>query len=213
MTHRLASCHMPRTSRALSVLVLAFFLLAGCAPEVKVPEKFTHWNSKDGSFALNYPEGWDSVGGGSRSSGLAWAEFKSGGYKVRIDANFNDSMKADAYNSSPMGSAMLDGKHAPEFDSAEAAIQAFWKEHYEEEYSEYKEQKGEAFRTKLGATVMNRFSAKSGMTKIIGIRATTLSNDRSITFFAYCPGNKWKTFLPIYEKMLKEMTLGKEEMN
>lgn len=221
MTNHFSSHHRQHEIGVRSMTIVALFvgtiILPGCLPAgVETPETFSQWNSRDGSFALDYPEGWTKNGGGSRSSGLAWAEFSKGSYNVRIDANFADSMKAEAFGSGGgVGAGLLGGNDEDiiiEVQTPEGAVQAFWKSSYEEKYTEYVEEPAESFRTKLGPTIMNKFSAKSGFAKIKGIRATTLSNDRSVTFFATCPEKKWEAFGPIYEEMLRGLKLGKEEM-
>lgn len=200
----------------VTMLMAGFPLVMGCLPAaVEAPESFTHWNSKDGSFAVDYPEGWTANGSGSRASGMAWAKFNSGSYSVEIEANFGDSIKAEGAMGAggDLGLGLLAGEEGvPEFMTPVGAIQASWKSSYEEKYKDYVEEPGEEFKTKLGPTVMNKFSAKSGFKTIKGIRSTTLSNDRSVSFIAICPEKQWDIFGPIYEEMLRGMKLGFEEL-
>ena len=195
----------------LTTMIVGMGIVLGCAPAtIKAPENYTNYNSKDGTFAVDYPEGWDANGNGSRSSGQSWAEFKMGSIVIRIDASFADSVKAESF-SNGMGAALLEGISGElEDETPEAAMQAYWQEHYEDKFSKYKQEPGESIRTRLGPTFMNKFSAQSGFSKIKGIRATTIARDRSVTFFAHCPQKQWDTFGPVFEKMLTGMTIGSE---
>ena len=83
--------------------------------------------------------------------------------------------------------------------------------HYQKEYKNYQEDDGESIQVQLGYTRVTKFSAKSGFTKIRGVRATTLSSNRSITFFAYCPEDSWGDFEPVYMHMLNSMRRGVEK--
>lgn len=198
----------------LSFLTVSFCFLAlsgcGAPPIVSVPAAYDNWNSPDGTFALNYPAGWEAKGNGNRSRGIAWAECKEGLHKVRIDASFADVVIGDIANFG--GGAALGLEQPSEELTPEAIVQAKKIAKYEEKFKDYVEQPGSSLNVTLGPTYYNEFSAVDGFTKISGIRSTTMARDRCVTFLAHCPAAQWDEFKPVFLKMLEEMESGAEEL-
>ena len=199
----------------IALIAICCSLSLGCRRiEVKSPEAYKLWNSKCGSFALDYPEGWIAQGAGSKSSGNAYAEFKKGSYVARVDASFGDSVKGDIMGmGGGMGGVPGMGMDAEmeEALSPEAQVHEFWLKHYQKKYKKYKEGEPESIRVPLGATRLAEFSAKIGFSNVRGIRATTMSQHRGVTFFAYCPAAQWEEFKPVYMHMLESMKRGVEK--
>ena len=84
-------CNLKVYLRLLPMFVI--IVAIGCQPaEVAIPDSYEHWNSKEGTFALEYPSGWESKGNGNKSNGIAWAEFTDGPARIRIDATFQDAI-------------------------------------------------------------------------------------------------------------------------
>ncbi len=195
---------------AMAVALLGT-LLPGCAPaKIPVPDSFTEYNSQDGTFAINYPEGWDAEGTGNRSRGLAYAIFRKGPMEIRLDASFFDSLASGG----GMGQALV-GKVGGVEEAAllppEQMIQEKNLAWFEEEFKDFKEDAGELVRIPLGAAYISEFSGQKGWLKVKGIRAAIMGRDRSISFHAYCPASKWENFGPIYRKMFDELKAGVEQ--
>jgi hypothetical protein len=208
------------SSRAWPVLgasvVLA--LLAGCGESITAPTAYKQWNAKDGTFAMEYPEGWNADGGGK--SGLQWAEFKKGSCVVTVDTNTSGSLVGDIAGSATAGfgtdGEQVDPKVAEELAPV-AASHKFLKDTFagakiEEQFSNYKEEEPVAFKSSLGDGRKSAFTASKGMgQKVKGYRATVLSNDKSIIVFASCPQQHWAKLQPAYDKMLDSLALGTPE--
>lgn len=194
------------------VLLISCFVvptIVGCgSARVQVPEAFAKWNSKDGTFAMEYPENWDADGNGSRSRGIAWALFNDGPVRVRIDVSFADSLAIG-------GQASRSNQFGDEFIEPvppEDIIQEKHRSWFEENFSDFEEDEGESKRLQLGGARINRFSGKNGMVKTKGIRATIMTNDRSVSYVAQCPASYWEDFEPVFVRMLDGMSRGTEEL-
>ena len=188
----------------MAFLVSAFFVtVLGCGPgaPVEVPQSFKNWNSPDGTFALEYPEGWEADGKGNRSRGIAWALFTKRALRVRLDASFADSLG--------VGAQGMNGDF--EVMPLEEALQKKYRSHFEERFRDFDEDEGEAKRFNLGPGFINKFSGKDGSIKTKGIRATIVARDRSVFFEAHCPESQWEDFEPVFERMLDGIKPGVEE--
>ena len=200
-----------KSRNALSLFAMVVFALMGCnTAKVEIPDSYEQWNSKDGSFALDFPAGWMSKGNGNNSSGIAWAEFTEAGARIRIDALFGDAIKGDLANMSG-GLVMVDEEDA-DFDmTREEIVHKHGKEYYEDKYQGYAEEDGVSMRIKLGPAYISGFAAQEGFSQIKGIRATVTTTNRGVTFFASCPANQWDEFKPVFIHCLKSMKRGVEE--
>lgn len=205
------ACSTLSSKHCLLIAFLFVPLLSGCSPSaVAIPDKFTEYNSKDGTFAINYPEGWDAEGSGSRSRGNAYAKFTKGSSEIRMDASFFDSLASGG----GMGQQLV-GKMGG-VDSAidlppEQMIQEKNRSWFEEEFVGYEEKEGESVRVPLGKAYLSEFSGKKGFTKVKGIRAAIMARDRTVSFHAYCAESQWEDFGPIYRKMFDELKAGVEQ--
>lgn len=211
------SCHKSFWYTVALLLAISPVLFTGCGPKtMEVPESYARWNSKDGSFAIDYPEGWEAEGTGNKGTGLAYAEFSKGPIEIRLDVSLADSLKGEMAGGGMFGGAGSAGVKRPGDEeiaslSAPAVIQRSHLKHYKKEYPGYVEDEGELIQVPLGKTYVNVFAAKNGYRVVNGIRSTTLSRHRSVTFFAHCPEAHWETFQPVFWKMLEGMSLGVEE--
>jgi hypothetical protein len=208
---------MLRSSRACVALTgyFALAVLTGCSEPVNAPTSYKQWNAKDGTFAIEYPEGWNADGGGK--SGIQWAEFKKGSCVVKVDTDTSTSIVADIAGSATAaldGGEPIDPELAKELAPAEKAHN--WvkenKPAYLDEFSNYKEEESQIVKAPLGEGRKSAFTASKGMgQKIKGYRATFSTNDRGIIIFAYCPEKNWATLQPAYDKMLDSLALGTPE--
>ena len=74
---------------AAATIGLAGMIGCNSAP-VAAPSSYADFNSKGGTFALKYPEGWQADGGGKR--GLEWAKFTSGSAEIKVDTGVTGSL-------------------------------------------------------------------------------------------------------------------------
>lgn len=198
------SIHIPA-----AMVTLAMVAMAGCSNNTKiaVPENFEEFNSKDGSFALEYPAGWQAKGNGNKSSGIAWAEFTDAGARIRVDALFTEVIKGDLANMAG-GTAMLKDEELRPDMTREEIVHIQGKDYYIDKYSHYVEDDGVSTRIKLGPAHVSGFAAKDGFSQMKGIRATITGTDRGITYFASCPANQWADFKPVFIRCLESMKRG-----
>lgn len=192
----------------LLVATLVILPLTGCAPaKVEIPDKFVEYNLKDGTAAINYPEGWDAEGTGNRSRGMAYAIFRQGDMEIRLDASFSDSLASEGGMAQAMIGKMGGVESAIDLPP-EQMIQEKNRAWFEEKFKKYEEDEGELIRIPLGNAYVSDFSGQKGWLKIKGMRAAIMARDRSVSFHAFCPASKWKDFGPIYRKMFEELKPG-----
>lgn len=184
----------------LVLLPLAF--LVGCQQKVAVPNKFKHWNSGDGAFALDYPFGWLPQGGIDKNRGNSHVIFEKGGINIRVDASFQQSVMGDL-----LGGA-FDTTGLPDDAQPEAQLHAKNYEYYKENYTNYNELPAETIDIPIGSTRVAEFTATEGLSTIHGIRATTVTADKGVTFRAYAPESQWEDFKPVFYKLLEGMKRG-----
>lgn len=200
----------PYLKLSICIFALPFLsLLVGCQQaKVAVPQNFDNWNSKDGAFAIDYPADWEPKGGASTGHGSSWAKFEEGGISIKIDASFTQSVLGDL-----MGNAG-DTSELPDHERPEALLHDYNIDYYTENYRNYEELTIETKRLPIGMTRIAEFSASLGPLsgKIKGIRATTCTMDKGITFRAYAPESQWEEFKPVFEQMLDGMKRGRKEM-
>lgn len=195
------------------VVVLGLVVLGtalGCGEAVKTPTSFKKWNAKDGTFALEYPEGWSAEGGGSM--GIQWAEFKKGSCAITIDTNVSGSVVADIAGSTPgLGGdgEPIDPKIAEKM--APAAVSHNWIKNDEtrfEKFKNYKEEEPTVIRPPLGEGRKSLFTASTGMSKVKGYRITIPTNDKAIIIFAYGPEKDFGKVQAAYDKIFDGMQMG-----
>src|SRR5687767_3288274 len=81
-------------------------LLSGCGSSpIAAPTTYATYNSPGGTFALEYPDGWEADGGGKR--GLEWAKFKSSPAEIRVDTGVTGSLMGDIAGSRTAGEEEL----------------------------------------------------------------------------------------------------------
>ena len=177
--------------------------------EVAVPQNYVEYNSPDGVFALDYPEGWKAEGNGNRTRGTAYANITQAPIDIRIDATLGFELKAGMLLA---GGGDENSTEDPLSLTKEGVIHDSWRPEYEEKYGEYEEEPGYSTRFKLGPARVNKFSGKRGYTKIKGIRATFSLLDRMLSFEATCPESQWAKFEPVFEKMLESFRRGVEKV-
>jgi len=197
-----------------SVLIGAIFCCAtfgGCfgPGEVEIPENYVEYNSPDGVFALDYPEGWDAKGNGNRSRGNAYAKINQPPIEILIEAKLGYELRAGALLAAGGDENSTEGLGGL---TKQGVIHDSWRPDYEKKFGDYEEEPGISKRCKLGPGRINKFSGKRGFTKIKGVRATYLLLDRILTFEATCPDSQWPKFEPVFEKMMDSFRRGVEKI-
>src|SRR5262245_23808360 len=128
-THRL-----PHSWGCLIALVSGMVAAAGCgSAPVAAPTAYSAYNSKNGTFACEYPEGWQESGGGGR--GPEWAKFESGAALVRVGTGVAGSLIGEVATANQ---GTVTEPIPPELEPVHG-IHADGKEEVEKDYSGYAE--------------------------------------------------------------------------
>jgi hypothetical protein len=194
---------------AIAVLVS----LAGCGGgKVPAPTSYKIWKATDGTFTIEYPEGWEAKGGGKH--GVQWAEFTRGSAKIRIDLSLTSSLIGDITGS--VNTAL--GLNEPLTDADPemleemapvAAAHQYYQERYPVELPGYKEQEPIAYHAPLGDCRKSQFTARSGVAgKLRGYRATVMTRDKGVHILCQCTDANWKTLQPAFDRILDSIAYG-----
>jgi hypothetical protein len=177
----------------------------GSAP-VAAPTEFADYNSPGGTFACQYPLGWQSDGGGKR--GLEWARFHSGPAEIRLDAGAAASLMGDASGGFTRNAEDL----GPEFEPVHN-VHVMAQKDAEKQFSGYKETgEIEVLEIALGPARRSEFTAASTFgSGLHGYRVTALGKDKGIYAYCVCPDSDWKTLQPAFDKVLLSLRRGQAE--
>ncbi len=192
--------------------VLGAILPAGCGGKVPAPTSYKTWQATDGTFSIQYPEGWKAQGGGKH--GVQWAEFSSGSAKIRIDVSTQSSLISDISSSMNTVAGINDPFSETPEDIKEAmapvaAAHDFYQKAFPVALSGYKEQKPIAFSTRLGDCRKSEFTARSGSArKLRGYRATGLTTNKGVHILCQCTDANWKSLQPAYDQILASLAYG-----
>jgi hypothetical protein len=186
---------------------LAPFVGCGSAPAA-APTAYADYNSPGGTFACEYPEGWESDGGGKR--GLEWAKFISGSAEVRVDTGVAGSLMGDIAGT--LGGKTGEEELGPEFEPVHD-VHLAGMDWAEKEYSDYKEVGEPAvLDVKVGPARRSEFTASSTFGGgLHGYRSTMLGNDKAVTVICVCPESDWKTLQPAFDHVLSTFRRGQAE--
>ena len=190
------------------VLLVALAGMAGCGSgPVAAPTEYANYNSPGGTFACEYPKGWQADGGGKR--GLEWAKFKSGPAEIKIDTGVAGSLMGDISGSFSGGSTEELG---PEFEPVHG-VHANGQRAAEQEFSGYKEiSEIEVVEAPVGPARRSAFTAATTFgSGLHGYRATALTKDKAVYVYCVCPESDWKTLQPAFEKVLLSLRRGQAE--
>lgn len=181
----------------------------GCSPPVKPPTAYDKWAPEAQIFHLEYPQGWNSAGGGK--NGIQWAKFTQGPCLIKVDTNVSSSLVGDissSFNNLGSGGESLSAEELE--DLAPVATAHQWnKDRRPDEYKGYKEEDAEPFTSGFGDSRKSPFKATIGVgRKVKGYRATALGRDRGVTVYCYCLEKDWEKFRPAYDKVLESLSPG-----
>ncbi len=186
-----------------------FGILVGCGESITTPKAFKKFNSKDGSFAVEYPENWKAEGGGGQ--GVQWAEFSKGAALVTINTNISGSVIADiAGNANPgLDGDAIDPKEAEKLAPAAAAHNWIKQDPTRfEKFKKYEEEEPTKITPPLGEGRKSLFTASTGGRKVKGYRITIPTHDKALIIFAYAPVKDWSKVQGAYDSMFDKMEFG-----
>jgi hypothetical protein len=193
---------------SIAVISTGWICVAGCgtAP-VPAPTAYTAFNSKPGTFACEYPEGWQEEGGGKR--GLEWAKFTSGPAEIRIDTGVGASLIGDLARSA---NTLEGGEVLPEEEPVHQVHLAYEKD-AAKSFSGYNEvAQPEIIDIPIGGARRSEFTAQSTFGSALhGYRATALTRDKGVFITCICPETDWKTLQPAFDHVLKSLKRGVAE--
>lgn len=196
-------------SRSLSSLVLVGSLaLTGCSGSAKVPTAYTSFNSKDGTFACQAPEGWENRGGGGKSGTPSWAKFESGPALIEIRASAAGSLLSDA-----MGGNSVEPGMPPELEPVHRIHESGLKE-AEQKFKGYAETANSpgVIVCLLGPARVSEFTAKSSFgTALHGYRGTIIGHDKGVTIYCSCPETDWPALKPAFDNVFVTLERGTPE--
>ncbi|MDC0937141.1 hypothetical protein OAS39_12720 [Pirellulales bacterium] len=186
-------------------LLAMLTLLAGCGSPAVVPTSFDNYNSKGGTFACECPQGWEVSGGGKR--GPEWGKFVSGPAEIKLAADSEGSLIADASGGRDPGEELPPDLHPVHMLHVHDLAR------FEKDYTEYKEIAGPLLHdVKLGPSRISEFIAVSSFgSSLHGYRATVLGKDKRVIAVCICPENQWTALKPAFDKVLASIERGSKE--
>jgi hypothetical protein len=191
------------------VAAIGLAAIAGCgSAPAAAPTSYADYNSPGGTFACEYPEGWEADGGGKR--GIEWAKFKSGSSEIRIEAGVGGSLMGDIAGT--LGGKTGEEELGPEFEPVHD-VHLAGKDWAVKEYSGYKEEGEPAvIEVKVGPARRSEFTASSTFGGgLHGYRSTMLGADKAVTVICICPESDWKTLQPAFDHVLSTFRRGQAE--
>lgn len=183
---------------------------AGCGGSIETPTSFQTWNAKDGTFQLEYPDGWAAEGGGK--NGIQWARIEMGSAAIRVNISLADSLMGDIANNGAggfMGEEGMPVEEDPE-QSAPAKVHQQNRDRVLEDIglSSYKEQPGTLLQTELGQAWRTEFTASKGFGSVRGYRTTVLSLNHGVQVVCYCSPGDWEKLKGTYERIIQGLKAG-----
>jgi hypothetical protein len=180
-----------------------FAIALGCEGTVAAPTSFAPYDSADGRFSCDYPQGWEvEKGAGKQDAPYSYAKFRAGGAEIRVEADFAGSLFGDMAKA---GAAMSGDAEAPV-----ARVHPLGERHMKEEFTNYQEREAKGFQSKgMGEGRRSMFTADQTFGgKTFGYRATLLTGDRRISVVCTCPAGNWQTLKPGFEKVIASLRQG-----
>jgi hypothetical protein len=200
-THSVGGCLATAAWLATSIVVLA----SGCGPAPAVaPTSYVKYNHKSGTFACEYPQGWEADGGGKHDQ--IWATFQSGPAEIRIRGDLAGSLRSDAMGGRDQGNL------PPELQPVQR-IHEGTRRDAESNYTGYQELgPPRPLEMSLGPARVSEFTASTTFgSGLHGYRVTVLGHDKRVTVFCLCPDSDWKTLQPAFDHLLGSLERGVAE--
>lgn len=191
-------------------LVLSSIAMIGCGSgTVQIPTSYTTYNTKDGTFACDAPDGWEIKGGGKGSgSSPVWAKFISGPAMIHLKTSLVASLM-----SGPGGNRKSDPNFPAQLEPVHG-IHVKMLEEVEKEFDEYTEIAGSpiVMNCSLGPARLSEFTFKTSFGgEMHGYRVTIIGRDKGVYAFCLCPESDWKSLNPVFDKVLASIERGTAE--
>lgn len=196
------------TNGWMATVVLGLVGASGCGSgPATAPTSYAAYNSKGGTFACEYPEGWTEKGGGGR--GPEWAKFENGSALIHVTTGVAGSLMADVASA---GQGTSDEPIPPELEPVHG-IHKDGLEAAERDYGGYQESgEPQVLEAALGPARLSEFTAATTFgSGLHGYRATILGHDKAVTIICVCPESDWKTLQPAFDHLLGTMRRGHAE--
>jgi hypothetical protein len=194
--------------KSLSVaftMVVGTIGAVGCtqAP-VAAPSSYGAFNHKEGTFACEYPDGWQADSGGKH--GQIWAKFESGPAQIRLYGDVAGSLMGDA----------MGGRNQSELPPELQPVQKIHedaKQAAEDEYAGYKEVgQPQVLDVALGPARVSEFTASTTFgSGLHGYRLTVLGHSKRVSGYLVCPESDWKALQPAFDHVIGSLKRGMAE--
>ena len=162
-----ASSYLSHAQCLVLIGLCTLLLTPGCEPQaIQIPNSYTFFDSEEGTFACEYPEGWDAKWGGKR--GPRWAKFSSGPALIDIKATATGSLMSDA-----MGGRNADSAAPTPQDAPVHQVHLTYLREAKEKFNNYTELPGSpaVLDCRLGPARLSEFTASTSFgTKLHGYR-------------------------------------------
>ena len=184
-------------------VVSGTILTAGCgaSPPVAAPTSYVAFNHKEGTFACEYPDGWEADGGGKH--GQIWATFESGPAEIRLRGDVAGSLMGDAMGGRHQSDLPpeLQPVHLVHVDALEAA---------QDDYAGYQEVgQPQELEVSLGPARVSEFTASTTFgSGLHGYRLTVLGHNKRVTGFLICPESDWQALQPAFDHTMSTLKRG-----
>lgn len=191
----------------IGVLAACCLGCGGSSGSVAVPKWFAKYNSPDGTFAVRYPEGWETDGQAGKR--VAWARFKSGGAKISVRADAKASLMDDA------GGGRTADREAPVPDLAPVhGIHEKDLNEVAEEYGDYQETPPgtQVLDCPLGPARFSEFTGTAGFSGAVhGYRALAIGHKMGVHVVCVCSEDDWPAMKPAFDHVLGTLSRGVAE--
>jgi hypothetical protein len=190
----------------LVIVIAAATAMSGCSEPAVVPDAYQIYNSKDGSFKIEYPQGWEVAGGGKGR--LARAKFTSGDAFISVSMDLVGSLKGDiAQSTGVMAGGTEGGANRPPV----AEVHESEKKGFEED-EDVTEKPPVAVNTGFGEARKSEYTGSTTFSgDIHGYRATALGRDLEISVVCQCSEDQWNALKPIFDKVIESVSKGRPE--
>ena len=200
---------MPRSTLAVMCVSFACLLLVGCAgsPPVAAVTTYTSYNSPDGAFEVQLPDGWEVTGNAGRS--MSWAKAKAGAALVSLRADAKASLLDDAGGGRAADRNALSPELAPVHDIHEMGLDGA-----PDDYGGYQETPAgtQVLDCPLGPARFSEFTASGSFGGALhGYRATAIGHKMGVHVVCVCNESDWTTLKPAFDHVLTTLRRGVAE--
>jgi hypothetical protein len=193
-------------NQSAMLVICAAMAISGCSEPAVVPNAYQIYNHKDGSFKIEYPQGWKVESGGKGR--LARAKFTSGDAFISVSMDLVGSLKGDiAQSMGVMAGGTEGGANRPPV----AEVHESEKKGFEEDEG-VTEKAPVAVNTGFGEGRKSEYTGSKTLGgDIHGYRATALGRDLEIRVICECSEDQWNALKPIFDKVIESVSKGRPE--